>query len=393
MLVGKKRVPIADYWLNHRERRQYQGIEFDPGGGRPGYFNMWHGWAVTPREGDCSKFLAHVKDNVAQGDDEIYKWVIGWFAQIFQQPAEKPGTALALRGKQGVGKTIVGKIIGELIGPRHYKPVSEPRYITGQFNAHMATLLLIHADEAFWAGNKQAEGKLKDMITGSEHLVEYKGIDPITIANYMRLFITGNHEWIVPAGMRERRFLVLDVGEGRIQDSDYFAAIEEEADNGGREALLHHLLNFDLSTVDLRKIPRTRALMEQQLELATPEEAWWFDTLMHGYLPEGGFETTCIRSDLHDRYVLHAHMQGVRHRASQTKLGMFLKKYVGPDLQHVRPTIDGKGRPHCYQFPPLKECRERFAKEMQQDIDWEGGIDKRWEFDVIPFGGSRPVQP
>jgi hypothetical protein len=168
--------------------------------------------------------------------------VIGWFADLVQHPGEKCGTALALRGRQGVGKTIVGKIVGSLLG-EHYVAVSDPRYVTGRFNSHLVSALLLHADEGFWAGDHAAEGKIKDLVTGDFHFVEFKGREPIKIRNYVRLLVTGNPAWLVPAGMEERRFAVLDVGEDRMQDHRYFAAIEKQMAAGGRAALLDYLLN------------------------------------------------------------------------------------------------------------------------------------------------------
>ena len=243
--VGKKVTTVGAYWLGHPQRRQYEGIEFEPGGGRPGYYNLWRGFTVQPKKGDCSKFLAHVKDNAARGDEETYKWMIGWWAQIFQQPTVKMETAQVLRGALGSGKTIIGRIIGSLLGD-HYLAVASPRYITGQFNSHMASLLVLHADEAFWAGDKKSEGSLKDLVTGTHHMLEFKTVDPIRVKNYVRLFVCGNPNWLIPAGFKERRWAVFDMGEDQMQDHPYFAAIDHEMDNGGREALLHYLLNFDL---------------------------------------------------------------------------------------------------------------------------------------------------
>src|SRR5262249_46187444 len=80
---------IGEHWLRNSRRRQYEGIEFAPAGGRRGYFNLWRGFSVEPRPGDCGKFLAHVRDNVAQGDESLNQWIIGWFAQIAQQPDKK----------------------------------------------------------------------------------------------------------------------------------------------------------------------------------------------------------------------------------------------------------------------------------------------------------------
>jgi hypothetical protein len=58
--VSDKPKPVADYWISHKDRRQYEGIEFAPIGGRSGYYNLWRGFAVAPRQGDCTKFLGHL---------------------------------------------------------------------------------------------------------------------------------------------------------------------------------------------------------------------------------------------------------------------------------------------------------------------------------------------
>jgi hypothetical protein len=83
-------------------------------------------------------------------------------------------------------------------------------------------------------------------------------------------------------GFDERRFAVLDVSDAHKQDHTYFAAIDHEMNNGGREALLHHLLNFDLSKVNLRAIPKTGALLEQKIASLSPEAGWLLDLLNRG---------------------------------------------------------------------------------------------------------------
>ena len=294
-----------------------------------------------------------------------YLWIVGWWAQIVQQPSVKMATALVLRGPFGAGKTKIGQVMGSLIGD-HYLLVASPRYITGQFNSHMASLLVLHADEAFWAGDKASVGTLRDLVSGDHHMLEYKNVDPIRIKNHMRLFVTGNPDWMVPAGFRERRWAVFDMGEEHMQDHAYFAAIDHEMNNGGREALLHYLLNFDLSQVDLRTIPKTAALLDQQIESMTPEQAWWFETLMKGVLPpkpHGVNEPrVCQKDDLFERYILHTRIQGVRHRSIEVKLGMFLHKQLGAELKDTRPVV-GTQRFRCYELPPLADCRRLFSRD------------------------------
>jgi hypothetical protein len=379
VFIDKKAVALSKLWITWPGRRQYEGLVFMPGTTMPQHYNLWKGFAVKPRPGDCSKFLAHLKDNVCSGDKELYRWVLAWFAEIVQRPMEKSGTSLVLRGKPGVGKTKVGQVFGRVLG-LHYLLVADPRYITGHFNAHMISLLLLHADEAFWAGDKQAEGKLKDLVTGDRHLVEFKNVEPIPIKNYVHLLVTGNPDWLVPAAMEERRFGVIDVGEAHREDHAYFKAIDAEADNGGVEALLHHLLHLDISGVNLRSIPKTAALLDQKMASLTPEAAWWLDTLTKGRLPWGGnTPNETPATAVYDAYIRHAQAVGERRRSIETKLGLLLRRYV-PDSEgmvgfqrrdgHYKRPDGSRINGTIYLFPDLASCRASFATMVGQEIAW-----------------------
>jgi hypothetical protein len=364
-----KKVPISKVWMTHPDRRQYEGLVFAPNRQVPGHYNLWRGFAVMPRPGDCSKFLDHIRDNVCQSDQELYDWVIGWFAQLVQQHEIKLGTALILRGKEGCGKSFVGKTVGSLLGP-HYLPVSKPELITGRFNGHLGHCLLLQAEEAFWAGDRGAAGALKDLVTNDDLVLEFKGLESVRMKNYTRGLATSNEDWVVPAGPTARRFAVLDVGEARVGDKPYFAAIAHELDNGGREALLHYLLQVDLAKVDLRTVPRTAALLEQKLHSLNPEQAWWFERLMAGRLPRCNEPRCCSTSDLFNAYLDHADRTGIRRKTLETQLGMFLRKYV-PGLQKRKHREIGR----IYVFPRLGECRAAFEAVVQQQIEWPDQAD------------------
>jgi hypothetical protein len=388
--AGEKPVKLAKYWLEHPRRRQYEDIVFAPGRDVPSVYNLWRGFAVEPRAGDCSKFLAHLRDNVCGRNEDHYRWVVAWFADIVQNPARKSGTSLVLRGRQGVGKTIVGQIVGSLLG-QHYVLVADPRYVTGRFNSHLVDCLLLHADEGFWAGDRAAEGKLKDLVTGRDHLIEFKGKEPFRVCNHVRLFVTSNSDWVVPAGMEERRFAVLDVGEDHMQDKPYFAAIDAEMDAGGREALLDFLLNYDLRDIDLRTIPKTAALAEQKVSSLTPEQSWWLDVLSSAELP-GGCDGAgrCPTKNLFEHCVEHAKQRGFNRRVSKTALGIFLHKHV-PGLRKDKGvryrTADGRqATGSVYVCPPLPECRAEFSKTMQWLMDEWDELEE-WRAEPVPEPG------
>lgn len=376
---GFKVISWAERWLGARRRRTFSGIEFvpDPGEppGTPGYLNLWRGFSVKPREkvNGYAVFRDHLFTNICGQDEELFRWLCGWFAHIVQRPRERVGTCVVMRGRMGSGKTKVGEVIGSLI-ESHYFLVDDPRYVTGQFNAHMASCLLLQAEEAVWAGDKVAEGRLKSLITSKSQMIEAKGVDPIRLVNNVRLIMTSNEGWVVPAGMDERRYACFDVADTCIGNFDYFAEMDEELDNGGREALLHDLLSFDLSTVNLRLIPKTKALLEQKIRSLDHVESWWLGRLMEGETTRGASSWCRLisKARLADDYLQSADRIGIKRRAADIEMGLAMRKLV-PGIGERRTVDEGTGdsrRVWCWELPTLDDCRVAFTAAIGQTIAW-----------------------
>src|SRR5687768_12831600 len=101
-----------------------------------------------------------------------------------------------------------------------------------------------------------------------------KGQNRVTVRNMIHLLIASNNDWVAPASVEERRFCITEVGEDHMQDKPYFAAIEQQLDNGGLHAMLHDLLHRDLSGFEIRDVPRTDALLEQKIRSLDPVMKW-----------------------------------------------------------------------------------------------------------------------
>ncbi|MBN9028103.1 MAG: hypothetical protein J0H20_21575 [Rhizobiales bacterium] len=378
-----KTVTWAYRWLRHSKRRSYDGIEFfpNPDGATstPAYLNLYRGFSVAPapKPNGWAILRDHMLNNICHGDQELFTWLFAWFAHMIQKPRERTGTALVFRGRMGAGKSRLGEIMGSLIAS-HYFLVSDPRYVVGNFNAHMASCLLLQADEAVWAGDKAAEGRLKDLITAEIQMIEQKSIDPIRLKNYVRIIMTSNEDWVVPAGKDERRFAVLDVHPRCAQNHEYFADMKAEIENGGREALLHDLLAFDLTKVNLRKIPMTKALLEQKFRSLDTVESWWLERLFDGSTKRGGSEWVAeVPVDaLFDDYIAVSEKIGVKRKSEKTSFGMKMMKLV-PGLTKIRPFVTdeemNRSRQWCYSLPPLQACRDAFEQAVGQHIGWNDG--------------------
>lgn len=272
-----KMVSVAFIWLAHEYRRTYpNGIGLYPNRASPnGYYNTWNGFSVTPRPGDCSLFLAHIKDIICCGNEEIYEWVIDWMADLIQEPDEPKGCAIVMRGGEGIGKGTLANAIGSLFGP-HYRHLIDDSHLTSNFNAHLLDAIVVFADEITWGGNKKTDGKLKGMVTERNLVGERKGIDAILYRNMIHLIIASNNDWVVPAGADSRRWLVLDVNKIRANDVQYFNSIRDELDNGGREALIFMLMSREIKS-NLRRALETSALQDQRAMSAQEDTllSWW----------------------------------------------------------------------------------------------------------------------
>lgn len=368
---GRNQVKLGDYWLIHPERRTYRGLIFEPGRDRPDHYNLWQGFSFDPDEaGDWSMFHEHLVKNVCQEDEDLFRWVFGWFSDIIQHPGTKSGTSLSLRGKQGAGKTIVGKIFGRLL-QRHYTLIDQERYLFGNFNAHMASTILLHSDEGFWGGDPRHVGKLKSLVTSDTQRIENKGRDSVQVNNYLRLLITTNEDWVIPAAFDERRFAVLDVGDGNKQDRDYFIAMLNQMEQGGYGALLHEMMHFDLKSTDIQALPDTGALSQQKETSMDPVAAYWFTCLQQGQsllMSKTGWLSTVKTAELHEDCIAYLNMMGQR-RMPQLNAFFRRLRQIAPSDAFQRKLV-GPNRESATTLPMLNEARFHFDKVMHVNHDW-----------------------
>ena len=380
----RKLVSLGSWWLGQTSRRQYEGITCAPGMDVPGvYYNLWRGFALEPRSGDWSLYRQHIYEIICGEKPELFDWVMAFLAHGVQQPGAAPEVALVLRGGRGIGKGAFIRPYGSLFG-QHFVHVAQARHLVGHFNAHLRDAVVVFADEAFFPGDKQAEGALKMLITEPTIPIEQKGRDVVVVKNIVHLLIASNQDWVVPAGLDERRFCVLDVSDARQQDHDYFQAIAEQMEAGGLAALLYDLQHHDSSGVNLRQVPTTPALIEQKMLSMEPAQRWWFQKLMDGQLlpDHEGWTSQVLKMALHHDYVQTLGKIGVPRKSTETELGLLLKKLLpsaGLDKFrrlaavpfHLGHADEGLAKNLWHWgFPPLKECRADFDRVSRSAHEW-----------------------
>jgi hypothetical protein len=276
--------PLGLWWLKQPFRRQLERIVFIPNRDTPDDYNLWRGYGCKATPGEIPLFLHHLKSIICRGNEDHYRYLLGWFADAVQNPAKPAGVAVVLKGGEGTGKGFVARTFGRLLG-RHYLQISNPKHLVGNFNAHLRDCVVLFADEAFYAGNPAHEALLKTLVTEPMLMIEGKGLDAENAANFLHIIMATNSEWAIPAGVDARRFFVLSVSKDKAQQKDYFAAIQAELDDGGYEALLHFLMSYDLAGFNVSAVPKTDELRVQKAHsLALPEQVM-LDCITQGITP------------------------------------------------------------------------------------------------------------
>lgn len=372
--------PLGNWWINHPQRRQYDGVLFDPtpDASHEGMYNLWRGWAVDPRKGDWSKMRALVKDVLCAGDQASYDYVVKWMAHMVQHPARPAEVAMVFKGSKGSGKGTFCRALTELAG-KHGRHVTSPEHFTGRFNEHLADTIMLFVDEGFWAGDKKAEGQLKGLITEKSMSYEGKGKPIFEGPNQLHVVMASNEDWVVPATHDERRFAVFEADDNAAKAFPHFAALNED-DGPERDkmlsAMLYDLMHMELGDWHPRKdVPQTQALIDQKLEgfRKSPLDGWWYSCLENGevnmlngvmaHWPDswmaGPEEKDLMLTSLH---VSTKEALGI----SKTKLA----KYLGQAGVIMGDKVRNSQNQKVWSVPSLDEARRSFEAKIGGAIEW-----------------------
>jgi hypothetical protein len=255
----------------------YQGISFQPALQPPSIprddqpFELFGGFAIEYDPSfavDSSKFgrlLWHIREIWCCGDEERYKYVMGWFASMIQRPEIKVGTAILLKSRQGRGKNIVVDFIGKkLLGKQLYAYCNDIEQVIGRFNGILMNKLLTCCDEiSNYGGAHKSNDKLKSLITEEQINIEHKGMEMITIDDRNRYIFLTNNDWPIKVEPGDRRYVCLELDSTKKLDYDYYEALADELNSPDcARHFFHYLAKLDISRWRYQKIPMTNLKQE-----------------------------------------------------------------------------------------------------------------------------------
>lgn len=400
---------LAPQWLGWGNRKEYEGVIFDPAGRFRGkkLLNLWTDWAVQPKKGDWSLLKQLLLEALCDGNEEAYEYCINWAAFMVQHPDRPAEVAVVFRGGKGVGKGTWGRALARLCG-KHSLQISNQHHFTNHFNAHLRDCIFLFADEAMWAGDKKAEGELKRLITEDTLAIEAKGKDVIHTRNMLHCMMASNEDWVAPAGLEdERRFAVFEVNSKFQGNHGFFQQLNDQLNDGGLQALLWDLKTRDISKFHPRRgIPKTGALAKQKLASMDYLDQWWYNCLVNRSLgkdikpAEGDWQTGKARFLSHDiqqsveMYLQKAGDRSRMRRSTMTSVGDRFKSRV-PNAKHIRfmapkdrllelgEWLNKDGRTYGYDLPSVDDCRLALEGLIGEALEWDQDAEDAGDLEVV----------
>lgn len=371
--------PLSKWWLGHRDRKQYSSVVFVPNQPKEvgTCLNIWEGWGVNENApGDWSLIGRHILEVVAGGNQEMADYVTRWIAWSIQHPDKQAEVALVLVGEKGAGKGTVARVLQRIFGVHSFQ-VTGSDAMTGKFNNHLHSCILLVADEAFWGGDKKGQGRLQGLITEPYFMVEPKGVNAFQVRNLLHILMLAEPGWVIPAGRHERRYAAFWVSDEHREDKeDYFKPLHKQIEGNGCAAMFYDLRRMPLGEWHPRQIPlcilKSEALVKQQTYSLPPMMQWWRMLLQDGQLP-GASEAHPSWAYTRD-LIADAKEKFPRLRLDLTPESLRNFLFKSPEAIRITCTKWNTSGPNGWKFPPLAECREAWEAIYGETLwDTPGG--------------------
>jgi hypothetical protein len=364
---------VINDFFNNPQTIVYKNVAFSPLPQPQDTLNLWVGMTIKPNQGSWQTIRQFLKYVICNGDLDAYKYLINYIAHAIQHPEEKPGIMVVLLGGEGIGKGTLEQILRRIFAATTLM-VSDINSVVGRFNACLERSYIVFMDEALFRGDIRLTERLKSFVTSQHIQIEEKHQPERSIESFHRFFSASNSKHFAQIDADNRRMFYLKVSEQFKGNRKYWDSLYAAISFGEVEAMVHDLMQLDLSSFDIRNRPESTELLAQKIESLPPFERFWFDCLWRGQSCRlnsiykelryedwrlGGFWPT---QDLLDCYLFIAKSAQRYQSVTFKNIADSLEK-ICPSAKRSRKSESGS-RSWGYDLPTIEVARKEFEKYL-----------------------------
>ena len=299
-----KTTPMGTAWLKNPDRRQHRKLVLRPKDTKvtaDGCLNEWQGFAVAPCAGNIKPFLWLQRRLIPNRTARRY--VLMWLAHLVQHPNKKMHVALAFWSlQQGVGKNLLFECITSIIGSAHSGVIGQAE-LASSFNGWANRKVFAIGDEVSGTDRRPDTDKLKGLVTGNTLYINEKYQPARALENLLNFVFLSNHNDALFLDDQDRRYFVWGIVAGKPPECKVKEFVQWR-DNAGLAALLHFLMQHDLSGFNPKApAPMTDAKQQMIQDSRSDLEDWVAELMVSNVSQLIGRELATSR-ELARRYAL-----------------------------------------------------------------------------------------
>lgn len=200
--------------IDHILSRQVYGFDCQPLKDRivrrneVSMLNLYAWPDLTPQTGPWPR-IEQLLNLLVDGDSSGRSWLMNWSASVIQNPDRRSMVAvLVLSPQQGIGKSLYGRLLAEIIGKANSVVISN-RALRDNFNSHYVTSLLVLADEVGIDRNaSDIVAEIKASVTDDRIHCSAPYAARTTVTNRMTWWMTSNKRRPFLVETDDRRFSI-----------------------------------------------------------------------------------------------------------------------------------------------------------------------------------------
>eukprot|EP00798_Chlamydomonas_sp_ICE-L_P017779 gene17779-biopygen26742 len=383
--------PFISRWIKDPTIRKYHDMKLVPppievGGNN--VYNIWNGFEVEREVSshDDSAIADHPSVEVfidflhtlCDNNQECTDYLLNWIAQIFQQPAQKTGVAILLKGEEGVGKNRATDLLRAMVGADKFLQTATPaNTLYGRFNRQREGRFLIVVNESNGHDNFAANDVIKDMITCDQFECESKGVNAYTMQCFSRFIFTTNNDNCLRVNPDNRRYVIIETSSLLKGNTAYFNHLSDLIDDAeSRVAFYKFLMARDIKDFEWIRSRPTTDYMAQMVTMNLPYEYQFLSQLMQEMSVEhhvldriDSSPSVSLKLDtLFDKFNdwLAAIRASQKHETTLVKFGLKLSKLVRDETKNLG--LRGVSKQRCNKGVVYSFCITDVINDMRDKM-------------------------
>ncbi len=406
---------IFTFWSKHPHCMKYLGTTFNPlpwgikekDLKKCNYLDFWGGHRYhllrVSKFTDWDKIsliLNHIRYAWADHDSDYFQ-VLYYFAAIIQCPWERRNKAMAAVGEQGHGKTMIMRLLNEIIGQIHSILATSKDDVFGRFTSILVHKIFVFIDEITELTEEQMS-TFKNLITGDFARIRKLFEDTIVKMNRANFVCAANplNTFIAKDSPRNRRMNLIHVDANPLMNhaaykemgfkdlEEYGAYFDDwvKADDGlATKTFANFLWHFPLHWFkkhEAEKQIKTPLLFYTELKGHHKYDLWWAGVLKGRKIKNLEWEPEFIINyiDFYGDYLtwLEGKSQTVKTKEEITnEFQVAIEKYF-PEDRRCKNLANGTSCP-AIRLNNIDEAIARFCKVVYKHFDQMAYTPYVWE--------------